>query len=40
VEFDPLGIYGKFYCQKCNVNVTVLNLQFEQIKLSKGVILT
>jgi len=35
VEFNPLGIYEKFYRQKCNVNVTGLDLQFEQIKLSE-----
>jgi len=31
VEFDSLGIYGDFYCQKYNVNVAGLYLQFEQI---------
>jgi len=35
VEFDPLGIYENFYRKKCNVNVTDLNLQFEQIELSE-----
>jgi len=30
-----LGIYRDFYRPKCNVNVTGLDLQFEQIELSE-----
>jgi len=35
VEFDLLGIYKNFYRQKCNINVTNLDMQLEQIELSK-----
>jgi len=28
-------IHGDFYRQRCNVNVTGLSLQFEQIELSE-----
>ena len=35
MEFDPLGIYEKNFRQKYNVNVTGLDLQFEQIELSE-----
>jgi len=34
VGLDLLKIHGDFYHQRCNVNVTGLSLQFEQIELS------